>query len=275
MVGRQRHPPPGIDRIVLRHGRQDSMNGSSVHEFSPPSPRFDAAGRRLVPEVMDQPGLETGLHHQALSALRRINSLSRTAGSLWPAISAVATQSPPQQPLTLLDVACGGGDVALRLAQRAQAQRLSLQVSGCDFSPAAIEYATRSTVGLSAAAAPRFFVHDVLAEPLPPADIVTCTLFLHHLDEAQGVLLLQRLATAARRLVLVSDLRRTRLGYWMAHLVGRVLTRSPVVRIDGPLSVAAAWSLPEVDRLAQQAGWQGYQLGGVWPERFLLSWDRS
>ena len=251
------------------------MNGSSVHEFSPPSPRFDAAGRRLVPEVMDQPGLETGLHHQALSALRRINSLSRTAGNLWPAISAVATQSPPQQPLTLLDVACGGGDVALRLAQRAQAQRLSLQVSGCDFSPAAIEYATRSTVGLSAAAAPRFFVHDVLAEPLPPADIVTCTLFLHHLDEAQGVLLLQRLATAARRLVLVSDLRRTRLGYWMAHLVGRVLTRSPVVRIDGPLSVAAAWSLPEVDRLAQQAGWQGYQLGGVWPERFLLSWDRS
>ena len=40
-------------------------------------------------------------------------------------------------------------------------------------------------------------------------------------------------------------------------------------------STSAAWSLPEVDRLAQQAGWQGYQLGGVWPERFLLSWDRS
>jgi hypothetical protein len=89
------------------------------------------------------------------------------------------------------------------------------------------------------------------------------------------VLLLQRLAAAARRLVLVSDLRRTRLGYWMAHVVGRVLTRSPVVRIDGPLSVAAAWSLPEVDRLAQQAGWQGYHLRRVWPERFLLSWVRS
>jgi len=251
------------------------MNGSSVHEFSPPTPRFDAEGRRLVPEVMDQPGLDSGLHHQALAALRRINSLSRTAGSLWPAICAVASQQPAQQPLTLLDVACGGGDVAQRLAQRAHAQGLPLQVSGCDFSPAAIEYATRSTVSRGLAAGPRFFVHDVLAEPLPPADIVTCTLFLHHLDEAQGVLLLQRLAAAARRLVLVSDLRRTRLGYWMAHLVGRVLTRSPVVRVDGPLSVAAAWSLPEVDRLARQAGWQGYQLGRVWPERFLLRWVRS
>lgn len=265
------------------------MNGSAVPEFSPPHPRFDAAGRRLVPEVMDQPGLDTGLHFQALSALRRINSLSRTAGSLWPAIATTAwnpsgsaqrhtvpSDDPlSSPPLTLLDVACGGGDVAQRLAQRAAAEGLPLQVSGCDFNPAAIEYATRVSAGGQTAGAPRFFVHDVLAQPLPPADIVTCTLFLHHLDEAQGVLLLQRLAAAARRLVLVSDLRRTRLGYWMAHVVGRVLTRSPVVRIDGPLSVAAAWSLPEVDRLAQQAGWQGYHLRRVWPERFLLSWVRS
>lgn len=273
------------------------MNGSSVPEFTAPRPRFDAAGRRLVPEVMDQPGLDTGLHDQALSALRRINSLSRTAGSLWPAIASTVRQpaaAPPRasgsssgpssgsqlgqlpgQPLTLLDVACGGGDVALRLAQRAAGEGLPLQVSGCDFNPAAIDYATRAAAAGATAAGPRFFVHDVLAQPLPPADIVTCTLFLHHLDEAQGVLLLQRLAAAARRLVLVSDLRRTRLGYWMAHLVGRVLTRSPVVRIDGPLSVAAAWSLPEVHRLAQQAGWQGYQLRRVWPERFLLSWVRS
>jgi len=270
------------------------LNGSSVPEFTAPRPRFDAAGRRLVPEVMDQPGLDTGLHDQALSALRRINSLSRTAGSLWPAIASTARQpmaAAPRtfdpssdepstgplagQPLSLLDVACGGGDVALRLAQRAAGEGLPLQVSGCDFNPAAIDYATRAAAAGATAAGPRFFVHDVLAQPLPPADIVTCTLFLHHLDEAQGVLLLQRLAAAARRLVLVSDLRRTRLGYWMAHLVGRVLTRSPVVRIDGPLSVAAAWSLPEVHRLAQQAGWQGYQLRRVWPERFLLSWVRS
>lgn len=274
------------------------MNGSSVPEFTAPRPRFDAAGRRLVPEVMDQPGLDTGLHDQALSALRRINSLSRTAGSLWPAIAATARYHAAAghraagnpvagefggsvggplagQPLTLLDVACGGGDVALRLARRAATEGLPLQVAGCDFNPAAIDYATRAAATGATAAGPRFFVHDVLAQPLPPADIVTCTLFLHHLDEAQGVLLLQRLAAAARRLVLVSDLRRTRLGYWMAHLVGRVLTRSPVVRIDGPLSVAAAWSLPEVHRLAQQAGWQGYQLRRVWPERFLLSWVRS
>ena len=113
------------------------MNGSADPQFTALRPRFDAAGRRLVPEVMDQPGLDTGLHFQALSALRRINSLSRTAGSLWPAISATArnsastTQRPTgtatdplvrQPPLTLLDVACGGGDVAQRLAQRAAAE---------------------------------------------------------------------------------------------------------------------------------------------------------
>ena len=47
---------------------------------------------------------------------------------------------------------------------------------------------------------------DVLQDPLPEVDVVTCALFLHHLEEAQVVHLLQRMTAAARRLVVVSPM---------------------------------------------------------------------
>lgn len=234
---------------------------------------FNASSRRVVPEVMDQPDLDVRLHRQALGALRRVNWLSRTADSLWtPIVEAARGQS--GQPLTVLDVACGGGDVARRLARRAGAEGLKLTVAGCDVSLAAIEYARQESEP-KAEGVPEFFLHDVLRDPLPGTwDVVTCTLFLHHLVEPEALTLLHRLASAARRLVVINDLRRTRVGFWMAHLAARVLTRSPVVRIDGPLSVAAALSLDEVRSLADRSGWCGYSLRRIWPERFLLTWRK-
>ncbi|RPI88116.1 MAG: methyltransferase domain-containing protein [Planctomycetaceae bacterium] len=234
---------------------------------------FDPTARHVIPEVMDQPGLDVALHRQALGALRRVNWLSRTADSLWEPIVELASQH-SEADLTLVDVACGGGDVACRLAQRAQTARLRLNVSACDVSPAAIDFARRQPVR-DLPKPLEFFQHDVLSTPLPGTwDVVTCTLFLHHLNEAEAVTLLTRMAAAARRLVIINDLRRTRVGFWMAHAAARLLTRSPVVRVDAPLSVAAALTLAEVRQLADRCGWNGYSLRKIWPERFLLSWRK-
>jgi hypothetical protein len=119
----------------------------------------------------------------------------------------------------------------------------------------------------------RFFVLDALADPLPSDyDVVTCSLFLHHLDDAEAIELLRRMAAAARRLVLVNDLVRSRTGLTLAYVATRLLTLSPVVHVDGPLSVRAAYTPPEALELARQAGMQGATIQRKWPFRFLLGW---
>lgn len=80
---------------------------------------------------------------------------------------------------------------------------------------------------------------------------------------------------AADKLVVVNDLLRSRIGYTAAQLVCRVVTRSDVVRFDGPQSVAAAFRLEEVRKLADRAGLRGTRLEKVWPFRFLLTWEPS
>ena len=62
--------------------------------------------------------------------------------------------------------------------------------------------------------------------------VVFSTLFLHHLSEDDAVSFLRRMADNARRLVVVLDLERTRLGYLLAYAGVRVLTTSDVARFD-------------------------------------------
>lgn len=223
---------------------------------------------------MDQPGLDDQLHRQALRALRRVNGICGTSRQLWRAIERAAREAAPR-PLRVLDVASGGGDVAIGLARRARRAGLSLEIAGCDMSPTAIEHATgeAAAAGLDEVS---FFAHDVLRDPLPSDfDVVTCTLFLHHLDEPEAELVLARLVQAARQQALVDDLRRTRLGYWMAWCACRLLTTSPIVHVDGPRSVQGAFTSDEAAELARRAGWRGVTVRHHWPERFLLTGSKS
>lgn len=233
------------------------------------------AHRERLPELMDQPGLDPERHAKALVGLRRINAVSRSAACLFDPIRALARALPPgAAPLRLLDVACGGGDVALDLAALAQRHGLALAVEGCDISPQAVALAEARARERALEAS--FYVADVLADPLPDRfDVIVSSLFLHHLDTADAETLLARLAASSRQLLLISDLLRTPLGYGLALAGTQLLSRSPIVHIDGLLSVRGAFQLDEVAAMAERAGLHGVDLRRCWPERFLLRWARG
>jgi 2-polyprenyl-3-methyl-5-hydroxy-6-metoxy-1,4-benzoquinol methylase len=221
---------------------------------------------------MDQPGLDAGEHANALLGLARINRLSRSDAILWPAIERLARAS-QGRPIRVLDVASGGGDVPIALAKRARRAGLTVEIEGCDVSPEAVRYAHRQAEenGLVL----RFFELDALKEPIPAGyDVITCSLFLHHLDEADACSFLRKAADATGRLVLINDLKRGPVGYLLAWWGCHVLSRSPVVWHDGPVSVAGAFTLAEVRLIAASAGLTGVSLTSHWPRRFLLSWSR-
>jgi SAM-dependent methyltransferase len=222
---------------------------------------------------MDQPGLDGREHADALRGLGRINAVCRSSAIIWPEIARLARES-GAAPVRALDVATGGGDIPIRLARLASRSGLNVQLEGCDISPRAVEFARDQAA--SRGVDVRFFVWDALGGPLPEGyDAVTCSLFLHHLEEENAVAVLRNMAAAARRLVLVNDLARSRLGFTLAWLGCRILSRSRVVHFDGPVSVAAAFTSEEVAALAVRANLEGATVTRRWPQRFLLSWSRK
>lgn len=230
------------------------------------------AGRELPGELMDDPALPARAHLSALRGLQRINRISRTTAALWPSIERVL-RAQHTVDASLLDVACGGGDVAIALARRARRRGLALQVQACDISDTALQFASEQAG--RAGERVQFFRMDVTAEPLPRHyTFITCTLFLHHLGNACIVALLRGLAEACDYL-LVSDLIRGRLGYALAWAGTELLSRSPVVHEDGLRSVRAALTLAEARKLADEAGLHGARFDRQWPQRFLMKWSQS
>jgi len=233
---------------------------------------FGVRRRRREPEIIDQPDLDEDRHEQALRGLERINRWSGSARILWPAIRRLARQN-GGAPLRVLDVATGGGDVPLRLWHKARRAGIALHIEGCDRSLTAVNHACRAAAAQGADV--RFFAWDALDGPLPEGhDILTSSLFLHHLEEVQALGFLKRMAAAARRLVLINDLRRGTGGLLLAYVGTRLLSASPVVHTDGPLSVAAAFTPLEIRRLAERAGLEEGVVARRWPFRLLFSWQR-
>jgi 2-polyprenyl-3-methyl-5-hydroxy-6-metoxy-1,4-benzoquinol methylase len=237
--------------------------------FVAPGRRHDFSTRYVAPERMDDPHLPDHQHRLALGGLARINRVSRTAAVFWRRMRGEFRAG--GTPLRILDVASGGGEIAISLWQRAAAHGLQAAVAGCDISSTAIEVARGRARRRGARV--EFFRTDVLRDDVPgPYDIVISSLFLHHLTGEQACALLRKLAAIAQRLVLISDLRRCRSGWVAAWLAGRLLTSSPVVRWDGPQSVRAAFTPLELRELARRAGLDGNRVRRCWPWRVLLEW---
>jgi 2-polyprenyl-3-methyl-5-hydroxy-6-metoxy-1,4-benzoquinol methylase len=233
----------------------------------------DVRVRRRQPEIMDQPGLDPRQHAGALRCLERVNWLSRPAAIFWPHLRDLGRENPTSS-LRILDIATGGGDIPIKFWLKARRAGLNCSIDACDVSTVALKHARENAE--RAGADVHFFEHDVLAGPLPREyDAVTCSLFLHHLDSDDAVAALRRMAASARRMVLVSDLRRSAMGWFMAWAGTRVLTTSYVARFDGPVSVEGAFTLAEARELAEQAGMSGAAVRRCWPWRWLLTWRRG
>jgi methyltransferase family protein len=163
--------------------------------------------RHRLPEIMDQPDLRPARHVGALNGLARLNWWSGSAGILWRPLRDLARRL--GRPMRVLDAASGGGDVPLRLWRRARRAGLDFRIDGCDRSSVAVDHARNRAA--AAGADVRFFVEDVLSPhpTLPPPrgegreggtdyDVVTCSLFLHHLGEEEAVAFLRWAAATAR-----------------------------------------------------------------------------
>lgn len=240
-------------------------------------------------ELMDDPALPAADHMHALDALARINLVSLTSAQLVRAITRIAagrdasrsTGRPQGEPLRVVDMACGGGDVTVALARRlgrrlprGTAERPTVHVTGLDKSPRAVDRAERHSRNRTGTAHVTFGVHDILADTCPPCDIATVSLFLHHLDDDDAVHVLASLAGAARIGIVVSDLLRTVTGLTLAVVGTAVLSRSRVARVDGPLSVRAARTPAEYRNLLDRAGLREATIHRSWPQRAILVWTR-
>jgi SAM-dependent methyltransferase len=227
-------------------------------------------------ELMDDPALPEADHLHALRALATINAFSRTSAVIAAAATRLAVDS--RRPIEIVDLACGGGEVtrgcATRLGRLMPSTRIAM--TGLDMNDRALARARREAAGGGCTGDVRisFSRRDLVTDGCPPCDLAISSLFLHHLDDRQAGQLLRSMAASCRLGFVISDLIRSRLGLVLAIVGTGVLSTSRVARVDGPLSVRAARTLPEYRDLLDAHGLRSATIQRSWPERVLITWRR-
>ncbi|MBI2444199.1 MAG: class I SAM-dependent methyltransferase [Candidatus Magasanikbacteria bacterium] len=115
----------------------------------------------------------------------------------------------------IVDVACGTGEVIVRLAREFPAA----EFIGIDFAPAMLQKAREKARALTQA---RFIEAPAAAIPLPAssADAVLCSDAFHHLAEPQAVIAeIHRVLKPGGLFLLVDPAFNSRLARWLGNLV--------------------------------------------------------
>lgn len=230
--------------------------------------------RKRVPELMDDPSLDAGLHHEALRGLEKLNVVSSSVDLLWSQLKTLPKlRSAAKRTLRIVDVASGAGDIPVGLCKRAKAEGVCLEIVALDISETAIEYA--SAKANSANASIQFLQLDALKELIPIGfDAAICSLFTHHLDPPDVIRLIQNMRAASNEMLIINDLVRSELSFAMVWLGTRLLSRSKIVQYDGPVSVRASYTCDEMMSMASDAGLSDARSLFYPPCRQLLVWRR-
>lgn len=167
---------------------------------------------------------------------------------------------------TLLDVGCGGGDLARALHGWARGDGLRLEVLGIDPDPRAYAFVTEQppTAGV------RFRLAgsaDLVAAG-ERFDLVTSNHLLHHLTPAALARVLADTERLAGRLALHSDLRRSHAAYAAWAVASWPAAADSFLFTDGLRSIRRSYRPAEL-AAAVPAGWQVQRQE---PFRLLLSW---
>ena len=201
-------------------------------------------------EYLDRP-VAPAERDASLADIDRLNAWFGGYALTFRALDRVAARVPASRRLLVVDVGGGRGDFARRLIRRARRRGRPVHVVVVDRDPDLLAIARRgrpsvlSLVRADATALP-FREHS--------ADVVTMSLTLHHMEPDAAATSLAEMLGVARGTVIVNDLLRTRLSFFLVWLVTRLLACHPISRHDGPLSVRRSYSPEEIRRLAEKAG---------------------
>lgn len=222
--------------------------------------------RSEAPEKMDNPDVPAKEAHKALRELETIN---KYLGGYNVVLRALNGLDWPREPVTIMDLGCGGGDMLRAIAGWAHKKQRRVRLIGIDLNPAMTQYASHRSVRYPAIDFRTANVFDDVLQTEAP-HITICSLFAHHFDGADLVALIQRMYQLASRAVIINDLHRHRVAYYAIKVLSRLFSRTYLVKYDAPLSVARSLTRKEWQAALKAAGISRYTIRWRWAWRWEI-----
>ena len=203
-----------------------------------PSDALDFSRRADLSEWMDEPCSYEDFR-ACLRDLAQVNMVTFTHRPTMHWLKRIA-QRRGAEPLHVVDVGCGGGDLLRHVEGWAVKEGIPVKLTGIDLNPYAARAAREFTPATSRI---EWITGDAFSyAPEQPIDCIVSSLFTHHLPEAGIVSFLAWMERMAVRGWFINDLSRARVPYYAFKVLANAARWHRFVRNDGPVSIRRAFS---------------------------------
>lgn len=250
----------------------------------------DTTYRSELPEIMDNFSLEGEVLKDALDKIASINRLLGgnkvtlngiqqllNSNSDLSNFNTVEFAKKPQhsqvmkanQEIRILDIGCGNGDMLRFLADYALKNHLNFKLKGID----ANAFTIRQAIQLSSDyknlsyECLDIFQKSAISESY---DIILCTLTLHHFKDAEIIHLLSLLKENANLGIVINDLQRSALPYYLFIALCFVFRLNKMSKQDGLISILRGFKRKDLERYANHL--KITQISIHWKWAFRYQW---
>ena len=227
---------------------------------------IDTSRRSSATEMMDDFTIEGSNLRDTLDKLGTINRLLGGNSVTIKALKKILSKSSITETITIIDLGCGHGDILRDVAEFGRKNSYKFKLIGIDANNAAIHYAKELSKDYPELS---FETIDIFSEHFKKQtyDIVLCTLFLHHFKNNELISFLKSTVQKATIGVIVNDLHRHKLAYYLFKIIG-LFIRNKMVREDGLTSVLRAFKKKEIETILTKAG-VNFSIKWKWAFRYL------
>ncbi|MUP45705.1 methyltransferase domain-containing protein [Gramella sp. BOM4] len=230
--------------------------------------RINTSQRTDEAEIMDDFNLQGPELKRTLKDLENINFLLGGNSITLDGVKHLVRKHPEKKKFCIIDVGCGNGDLIRRLANWGRKNDYSLRLTGIDANSHAIELARKDSEAFPEIDYKNLDIFSDQFQSLE-ADIILCTLTLHHFKNDQILSLLKAFYQQAKIGIVINDLHRTRLAYFLFQLFCAGFVRNEIARKDGLTSILRGFKKVEVESFAKELQGKHYI---KWKWAFRYQW---
>ncbi|MGK0253568.1 MAG: 2-polyprenyl-3-methyl-5-hydroxy-6-metoxy-1,4-benzoquinol methylase [Mariniflexile sp.] len=200
-------------------------------------------------EIMDDFSISGKILHKTLDTLANINKwLGGNKVTLY-GLKKVIKNHPKNVPITIIDLGCGGGDILRKVSKYGKKEGYIFKLVGIDANQDAVDYAREISKDYPEIS---FVACDIFSDAFESLqyDVVLTTLFLHHFKEDQITNMLSSLKKKAKLGIVVNDLHRHPMAYYLFKLVCVTIKNTMIIE-DGLTSVLRGFKRHELEKFSK------------------------
>ncbi len=201
-------------------------------------------------ELMDDFDMTGDLLQKTLDQIASINKFLGGNNVTINGIKKLLSRHSKDNTIVIVDLGCGSGDMLRTIAKFCKKNGYTCKLIGIDANAFTLDYARKLSLNYPEIS---YLNQDILSDSFRgiSCDIVLSTLFLHHFTDVEIKSLLLKLQNETRLGIVINDLHRHRLAYYLFKIICYFVNNQMVTN-DGLLSILKGFKKKELQQIATQ-----------------------